>query len=338
MTETVDRDALRQEYEEHKKKEAEDRAKRDAYDNAPAKVEKRYWKPTTGKDANGNIIPQKHTLRIVPIPGNGGKWYKDYHEAWVNKKPICPPSTVDPEASDPFVPYLAALRAVEGDAGKQAYMSARAKHVAVCFVVDRENEDLGVQKWTLKWREFMQIQSIMYDAEAGEIYNVNDGRDLIVMYTRGDMSGAINISAAFKTSPLGDEDATAEWTALDLWGSYRVGEPSDPEYITAVIEGTVNEFFEQKKAEWAAKKAAEENSTPEEAAPVDAPTHSTQEAAEAAVDALEAFAPKFFVKSPKDGSTLPEPVTLASARADYGPDVEVQDMDMSGWKKLGEVA
>lgn len=321
---TVDMDAIRKDYERQKQEKAEREAARASAGS------KNYWKKKEGLN----------TLRIVPIDAGNGKWYKQHQEAWVNKRPICPPSSVDPEAFDPYIEYLNTLRAVEGEQGKRAYNAARPTASVTFFAIDRDEEDKGPKKVTLNQSHFDQITELMFDFKFGNIADPVDGFDLIIKWTKQkkDGSGKIivkgetKISAAPRPTPLASPEVVQDWMSKDLFKAYRVGVPSEPEYITAVIEGTLDAYFAKKKAE---RENAGPSEPAEEAPPVAPQTSSVASEAADVANELDDLAPKFFARV--GGVDDLEPKTLTVIRAKYGQDVEVRGVDQTNWTPMKDL-
>ena len=115
------------------------------------------------------------------------------------------------------------------------------------------------------------IAGIFADPEYGYIADPQAGRDIKIIYTSKDKTGTgfpgREVRTAASQSALGTPEEIAAWTAKDWFAEYEIGEPMDPGYIQAVIDGKEEEWKAAKKAESDAKKAAAGGTAETPAAP-----------------------------------------------------------------------
>lgn len=135
-----------------------------------------FWKPQ-----NGETI-----IRIVPnltqpnMPFVELKFYYD-----IGKKPILSPASFG--EPDPIEEFVQVLR----DEGKPYEDFKQLVHKTRTFapIVVRGEEDKGVRWWSFGKTVYEQLLSLLLDEDWGEIYNVNDGVDIVVQRVSAADSG-----------------------------------------------------------------------------------------------------------------------------------------------------
>lgn len=121
------------------------------------------------------------------------------------------------------------------------------------------------------------IIGIFADDEFGDISDPNTGVDLTVTYTKGAKGTypKCDILPKRNSTPLGTPEQIAEWTKEDIFIKHDLGQPSEPAYIQACIEGTTDEYLEGLKKDRGAsenKYSSDSGDTSFDTSKMDAPS------------------------------------------------------------------
>lgn len=204
------------------------------------------------------LKPGKNTLRILPPWGNKKAFWVEYDQCWgvgPNKKKVVLHSE-ESDPNHPMVAYLEALKASEDEASKKRYEANRRKARVAMFAVRREDE--GAQKPKLfdtNRRVFKKILTIMLDPDYGDISDPEKGVDIVIHYTpkeenkeTGGQFPGWEVQPRRHSTPLGTPPQVKAWLEEDLFERYRVGKPSDPDYVRAVLAGEEQEWIAARRA------------------------------------------------------------------------------------------
>ena len=224
------------------------------------------WTPNRGRNQ----------IRIIPAFSDGGDFFKEYQAAFKvgpNQKMVVPRAQYG-LGDTPFQTYYDALVASDDPAKQEEASRIKPGVQVIVFVIDRADEAKGPQIWYATERQMRDVMKYVVDPRYGDITTAvpnQDGRgarDLIIDFTPKGQSG--NRYAKYEILPdagpsnLGTDEQTAEWLAVDLFEKYKVGRPSDAEYIEAVLNGTDGEFV-------AAQRSGEADGNPRPQHPVSSP-------------------------------------------------------------------
>lgn len=160
------------------------------------------WKPTG-----------EHTIRIVPY-----KYDKDfpfislYFHYGVDGKNYLSPKSFG--KSDPFEEFADKLVQTKDKSSYQLSRTLRAKLRVYVPVLVRGEENEGVRFWAFGKNTYEEILKIMNDPDYGDITDPATGTDLVVVFQSaeeaGNSFGKTTIRAKRHTSPLADDEKTAE--------------------------------------------------------------------------------------------------------------------------------
>lgn len=212
-----------------------------------------FWKPKEGEN----------TIRIVPAYGDREDFYMEYKVCWKvgpNKKKIIPRTANGLPGPDPLQEYTDELARKTDEASLKELQRISPKTEFAMFIIDRQDEAKGPQAWTPSITPFRDVLRIMADPDYKDITSVyptadeeaTGARDLKVTYTPGTKTkngfAEYHIQARAKGTPLGTEEQIREWTGVDLFEKYRVGEPHEAAYVNAVLQGKEQEYINARKA------------------------------------------------------------------------------------------
>lgn len=193
-----------------------------------------YWKPKVGRN----------TIRILPAVDDMGDFFwvdVGKHFLQNNKTYICPEFTLgEPCPICEFVKELysagdAESKTLAGNIGrrKQFWMN----------IIDRDNEDAGVQLFTPGALIFKAIASIIGDPDYGDIFDEDDGTDIVITRTGlGRTDTRYEVMARRKSSPLShDPDLIDKWieSALDLSPVELSDDPEEDASFVSDKQGTL---------------------------------------------------------------------------------------------------
>lgn len=216
----------------------------------------------------------KHALRILPPPpGMKLPWleYKRCSDVGPNKKFVVPPNQFDPSEPDVIGEEIARLEALGDEASLKRAKEMRPRTTWAIFVIDRAHEGMGPQLWSATQTHIQALLTFIANPDAGgDITDPEEGRDVIIDIQpnaegktfRGKVVMEWKFAVKLKATPLGNP----AWLSENLFEKWKIGRPSDTDYIRACIAGTEKDFVEQRKQERDARKAADEEVTPAEGA------------------------------------------------------------------------
>lgn len=186
-----------------------------------------------------------------------------------NKRMIVPPSQFDENREDPLRDHIQQLQLSGDEASKKRASKIRPKKRVFMWVIVRSvngsptdengenHEAKGPQLWSTSPTVLTKIQTMLMNPDIGDITDPENGFDLLLTYTPGEKSAngfaKSDLQLLPKQKPLGDP----EWYAEDLFIKYKIGEPSEVDYIRAVLEGKEEAYNEQRKQARQAEKDSE---------------------------------------------------------------------------------
>jgi hypothetical protein len=203
------------------------------------------------------LLPGDNKIRVLPPPkGERNFWIerKISYKVGPKKKMLIPIGQTG--KPDPFFEYLNALQ-MKSDPVSQAELKAiKPRDKWIVIVVNRRTKILN--QWTIDYKLFKKLLSIMVDPQYGNFVHTQTGVDLNIKITKNAQTGYndTDIIADRNSSPLGTADEIALWTGKNWFTEYNIGTYSDVEYTKAVLTGTVDEFLKARKAQRAAETQA----------------------------------------------------------------------------------
>lgn len=220
-----------------------------------------WWKPKPGLNQIRILPPYE-----MPIT-NDMSWRRVYRQYWKvfslgpNRRWCIPPNANGVNGPDPYQDYIDDLVAAGDKASLEEKYRVRIQERFAFVVVDRAAEDVGAQFFESTSNNFQRIMAIVLDPEVGFVWDVHpsgDGEqavgavDLKITYTPGTETkngiATYQIDASRRNSPLGTEAQMRDWLTRDWLNEFRIGETTDPEYIAAILEGTDEKFWEERRA------------------------------------------------------------------------------------------
>lgn len=206
--------------------------------------------------------PGKHVLRILPPPAGMNLPWKKYivaRDVGPNKCRVVPPHQYDPSLPNPLDDEIERLKGLGDEASLQRAKDMRPKTEYAMWVIKRGEERLGPQLWTATKTQVNQILAWRCDPENGDITDPEKGLDIKIEGApaqNGKKGTEYTYSLSRKESPLGNDD----WLETNYFEKFKVGRPSDVEYIEAAIAGTEKEYLARKRVE----REAQRNTGPQE--------------------------------------------------------------------------
>lgn len=224
---------LQEEHAEEESRLEEERKKRGKFQKIP------YFKKKKGRN----------TLRFLPPSGDRDVFHKVSVVSFgVGSRSTRIIHPTDPNAENPMEEYLKELQASGSQADIDRAHNMRGKTQFLAMVIDRANEEVGPQVFAMTPRLWNSVRAIALDAEYGDISDPVTGCDIHFHYTPGNETAngfaETSVMPARNSSPLGQE----EWATTDYFALGRVGEPTEPDYVRAVLADRVAEFVAEKKA------------------------------------------------------------------------------------------
>jgi len=269
-------------------------------------------------------------IRIIPPFGDRMEFHSEAEQSWRVGPSYRGPITRADQYGQPdlVADEINRLKNLGDPASLARADQMRAKKNLFCFILDRDNLEVGVQGCSLNWTVFREVTALFADSEYGDVTNPDTGVDIKVTYTPGKKVGdkwvakpAYGVVPSRNSTPLDFPEAIEEC----LFKKYRIEEPTEADFTAAVIAGVEQQFQDARKAERDAKKAAdnpeglpvdlEDLPHPEqEDAPTPAPTPG---ATDAAIQAeLEAIAAKKAAPPPPPAKKAPISTTPAELLTD----------------------
>ncbi len=256
------------------------------------------WKERTRFD----LKPGLNVIRIIPAKLPREDFWVELLKSFSigpNNKTVTRPDQFG--LPDAVADEIERLNSLEDEASKARASKMRAKKRAVMMVIDRNEEEKGAQVWETNVAMVLRdILGICADASYGDITDPETGVDLKINYTPGDQKKGIfpkwQILPERHSTPLGHPEVLES----DLFEDFKIETPSEPDYIKACLDGTVDAYLAAKRAERAEESV--ESSAPGAPAP-------TPSAAPAGPEdeAVEAELAKIRKKKAKKSSPPPPP-------------------------------
>jgi len=163
----------------------------------------------TTKKTEGLWKPKgEHTVRIVPYKHAEYPFIELYFHYGIDGKNYLSPKSFG--KPDPFERFADELLSTKDKASYELSRSLRAKLRVYVPVLVRGEEDDGIRFWAFGKTIYEEILKIMSDDDYGDITDVNDGTDLVVVFQSakeaGNQYGKITIRAKRKSSSLADSE------------------------------------------------------------------------------------------------------------------------------------
>jgi len=198
-----------------------------------------YWRP---KEGTNNI-------RILPPYGSRETCWEEFKAVFgvgPNNKKVVPRAQFGLDDC-PFEAYIEALNQRDDEASKRERASVRISNRVSFIVIDRYEESVGPQVWETNVDNLAEICSLMSNPEWGAIDDPENGVDLVLVYTPKEKTAnkfpEWRIQPSRNSTSLSPvKDNYDNWLSKDWFEEFRVGRPSDVDWIKAVLSGTDKEF------------------------------------------------------------------------------------------------
>lgn len=223
----------------------------------------------------------KHVIRLCPPPvGEPFPWkqVKVHKNIGPKDKKVIPDLTKD----NPIQNEIDRLVGLGDPASLERAKKMRLQDTFYMFVIKRGEEAKGPQLWEATSKQIRALMAFFLDNQI-DISDPHKGHDVTV---EGNDSGkkyngkpVADYTFGIKMKPSPILDPLPDWLTENLFERYRVGRFSDSDYMQAVLDGTEEEFLNQRRADREARRAAEQ----QEPAPSSAPQRNDS----AVADALE---------------------------------------------------
>jgi len=155
------------------------------------------WKPTG-----------EHTIRIVPYKHADYPFIELYFHWGIDNKNYLSPKSFG--HADPFEEFADKLLATKDKQSYQLSKSLRAKLRVYVPILVRGEESEGVRFWAFGRNTYEEILKIMSDPDYGDITDVHNGTDLVLLFQTpeeaGNSFGKTSIRAKRNTSPLAESE------------------------------------------------------------------------------------------------------------------------------------
>lgn len=192
--------------------------------------------------------PGVNRIRILPAFGPRKFAYVEIEKVFgvgPNGKHIVPRAQFNLPC--PLEDYKKKLMEKGDEASKKELDSLGSKTRNIFILLDRSNEIAGPLVWETNNQNAARIMALSTDAECGEVWDAEQGRDLKITYTPSGQSGkpfpSWIIDPCMERSPLiTEKEKWDEWLSKDYFIEFRIEEPNDAEWITAVLAGTEGSF------------------------------------------------------------------------------------------------
>lgn len=193
-----------------------------------------------------------YRLRILPPPGDSEEPWRKVQTCFSvgpNKKTLIPRKQYGLEPC-PLSEYLSKLAKKSDAVSQKTYKSQKPSTRFKMFVIDRNDEAPGPKLMDLNVVAMKDLLLFFADEEYGDLSDPEDGRDLKITYIPKEKSNdgfpKIEIIPSAKITPLRtkgvDDETYRSWLSEDYFTKYRIGFPSDPDYVKAVLDGQEASF------------------------------------------------------------------------------------------------
>jgi len=146
------------------------------------------------------ILPEVKTMEFFfqtvgkhVLPPDGKKWF------------YCPKFSSEGKLECPICEYVEELYKSGDKASKELAGKLRVKRSFWMNAIDRDHENLGVQIFTPGVMVFNSISSMISDPEYGDIYDIEEGIDLIVEKSGKGIDTEYNVKPKRASSPLHED-------------------------------------------------------------------------------------------------------------------------------------
>lgn len=200
----------------------------------------------------------KFTIRILPSPAHMKLPWSEFLRAsnvGPNKQMVTPPSQYDKMAEDPLMEEIARLTQLGDEASLQRAKNIKPKPVFPMFVIKRKEEAKGPMLWVASAAQVRAILQFILQPKAGDITDIEKGRDIFITGTPkpgkdGKSYPSYSFSLDLDTSPLGDNSwiLDDDGKVKDLFALHKVGRPSEPDLIRAILKGEEKEWWDAQRA------------------------------------------------------------------------------------------
>ena len=192
------------------------------------------WKPKAGR----NVI------RILPGAGKMGDFFwqdvGSHYPPGSNKGFICPDFTIGEKC--PICEFADSLFQAGDDESKDLARNLKKRKQFWMNIIDREDEDRGVQIYKPGTTVFQAIAALINDPDYGEIYDPDNGQDVIIKRAGTGIDTKYDVMVRPKPSSLhSDPEKVDEWldSAPDLSPVGLTDNSSEDDNITKNEEGWV---------------------------------------------------------------------------------------------------
>jgi hypothetical protein len=159
----------------------------------------------------------RSVIRILPEVGKMTFFYQQVGTHMLpgsdNKKQFyCPNFTSEGEMDCPICDYVEELKKAGDKASVALASQLRVKRKFWMNVIDRDHEGQGPQIFTPGVMVFGQISSLIGDPDYGDIFDVEDGIDLIIEKKGQKLETEYQVKPKRTSTPLSDDpDTVKEW-------------------------------------------------------------------------------------------------------------------------------
>lgn len=182
-----------------------------------------FWRPKNGR----NVI------RILPEVGEMEVFWQEVGKHFIpNSKKVftCPRFTTNGELDCPICDFVSELYASGDPESKALASKLRVRKQFWMNIIDRNDEDAGPQIYGPGVMVFSAIASIVGDPDFGDIYDPEDGIDIVVEKSGSGLETSYEVRPRRHSTPLSEDPELAEqWLdeAKDLSVVYLTEDPSE---------------------------------------------------------------------------------------------------------------
>lgn len=194
-----------------------------------------YWKPKQGR----NVI------RVLPGVGDMEDFF--WQDVGRHYPPdtqfsfVCPEFTLgEDDAACPICEFVNELYRAGDDDSKELAKKLRVRRQFWMNIIDRNDEDRGPQIFTPGVTVFGSIASMVNDPDYGEVYDVDDGLDIIIKRDGTGLATEYHVQSRRKSTPLSKTDSQIDdWleAAIDLSVVELTDDPSEDKDL--LVDGVV---------------------------------------------------------------------------------------------------
>lgn len=183
-----------------------------------------FWRPKNGR----NVI------RILPEVGEMEVFWQEVGKHFIpnSKKVFTCPAFTSGELECPICDFVSELYASGDDESKALAGKLRVRKQFWMNIIDRDNEEAGPQIYGPGIMVFSAIASIIGDPDFGDIYDVEEGIDIVIEKSGSGLETSYEVRPRRHATPLAEDPKLVEkWLseAKDLSVVYLSDDPSDDE-------------------------------------------------------------------------------------------------------------